>query len=71
MCESEIIVARGPVRGEPDGRVLGMTLDVGCGKRKIEPDAIGIDVSPDSAADHVWNLDQYPWPLADDCFDAT
>lgn len=45
-----------------------MVLDVGCGSRKIEPDAIGIDVSPASAADHVWNLDQYPWPLASDTF---
>jgi len=42
-----------------------MVLDIGCGTRKIEPDAIGIDMSPDSAADHVWNLDEYPWPLAD------
>ena len=40
-----------------------MVLDIGCGKRKIEPDAVGIDVSPDSAADHIWDLDQYPWPL--------
>src|SRR3954452_6290436 len=46
-----------------------MVLDVGCGKKKIEANAIGIDMSPDSAADHVWNLDQYPWPLAADCFD--
>ena len=46
-----------------------MVLDIGCGKRKIEPDAVGIDVSPDSAAEHVWNLDQYPWPLESDCFD--
>jgi len=45
-----------------------MVLDVGCGTRKIEPDAIGIDISPDSAAEHVWNLDQYPWPLASDAF---
>jgi SAM-dependent methyltransferase len=45
-----------------------MILDIGCGTRKIEPDAIGIDISPDSAADHVWNLDQYPWPLADHQF---
>jgi len=22
-----------------------------------------IDVSPESAADHIWNLDRYPWPL--------
>jgi SAM-dependent methyltransferase len=45
-----------------------MTLDIGCGSRKAEPGAIGIDVSPDSAADHVWNLDRYPWPLEDDRF---
>jgi len=42
-----------------------MTLDIGCGSRKTEPDSIGIDVSPASAADHVWNLDRYPWPLED------
>jgi SAM-dependent methyltransferase len=45
-----------------------MVLDIGCGKRKIEPDAVGIDVSPHSAADHIWNLDQYPWPLPDNRF---
>ncbi len=45
-----------------------MVLDIGCGKRKIEPGAIGIDVSPDSAAEHVWNLDRYPWPLESDRF---
>jgi len=44
-------------------------LDIGCGKRKIEPEAFGIDVSPDSAADCVWNLDQYPWPLEENRFD--
>jgi SAM-dependent methyltransferase len=46
-----------------------MILDVGCGKRKIKPEAIGVDVSPDSAADHVWNLDWYPWPLESGQFD--
>lgn len=46
-----------------------MTLDVGCGTRKIEPDAIGIDVSPRSAADIVWDLDEFPWPLESNCFD--
>ncbi len=38
-------------------------LDIGCGKRKIEPDSLGIDKSPDSSADVIWDLDQYPWPL--------
>ena len=46
-----------------------MVLDIGCGKRKIEPDAIGIDMSPDSAAEHVWNLDEYPWPLESGAFE--
>src|SRR4029079_2246763 len=45
-----------------------MILDIGCGKRKAEPEAVGIDVSADSAADHVWNLDHYPWPLEDHQF---
>ena len=45
-----------------------MVLDIGCGSRKIEADAIGIDVSPESAADHVWNLDRYPWPLEENRF---
>jgi len=45
-----------------------VVLDIGCGTRKIEADAIGIDFSPDSAADHVWNLDVYPWPLPDNGF---
>ncbi len=46
-----------------------MVLDIGCGKKKAEEGAVGIDMSPDSAAEHVWNLDQYPWPLASDCFE--
>src|SRR4051812_3370380 len=46
-----------------------MVLDIGCGKRKIEADAVGIDMSADSAAEHVWNLDEYPWPLETNAFD--
>ena len=45
-----------------------MVLDIGCGKRKIEPDAVGIDMSPDSAADKIWDLDRYPWPLEEGRF---
>src|ERR1700677_4158162 len=37
-----------------------MVLDVGCGKLKAEPGAVGIDVSPRSAADIVWDLDDFP-----------
>ena len=46
-----------------------MVLDVGCGTRKAEPGAIGIDVSPRSAADIIWNLDEFPWPLDSNAFD--
>ncbi len=46
-----------------------MVLDIGCGKRKIEAGAVGIDISPDSAADHVWDLNRYPWPLATGAFE--
>ena len=46
-----------------------MTLDIGCGTRKIEPDAIGIDAAPAPGVDIVWNLDEYPWPLEDNRFD--
>jgi SAM-dependent methyltransferase len=45
-----------------------MTLDVGCGTRKIEAGAIGIDVSASSAADKVWDLNCFPWPLEDGQF---
>jgi SAM-dependent methyltransferase len=45
-----------------------MVLDIGCGTRKIEKDAVGIDRSPRSAADIVWDLDRYPWPVEADKF---
>lgn len=46
-----------------------MTLDVGCGSKKVTPDAVGIDVMPGSAAETIWNLNTYPWPLPSDHFD--
>ncbi|HEY3940254.1 MAG TPA: methyltransferase domain-containing protein [Bryobacteraceae bacterium] len=46
-----------------------MILDVGCGTRKVDPAAVGIDADPRSAADVVWNLDECPWPLDGDAFD--
>ncbi len=49
--------------------LCGAVLDVGCGTRKIEADAIGIDRSANSAADIVWDLDQYPWPLDSNRFE--
>lgn len=43
-------------------------LDLGCGRDKA-PGAIGVDRSPDTAADVVHDLDQVPWPFADEQFD--
>src|SRR5881296_2795614 len=39
--------------GPPRGRTihLAMTLDIGCGKKKQEPRAVGVDREPGSAAD--------------------
>jgi hypothetical protein len=42
---------------------------VGCGTRKAEPGAIGIDVSPRSGAEIVWDLDDFPWPLETGTFE--
>ncbi len=44
-------------------------LDVGCGTRKAEPQALGIDRSPGAETDIVWDLDSYPWPLESNRFE--
>jgi SAM-dependent methyltransferase len=41
---------------------------VGCGSAKT-PGAIGLDISADTAADIVHDLDTFPYPLDDDGFD--
>jgi SAM-dependent methyltransferase len=46
----------------------GAVLDVGCGSAKW-PGATGLDVSPDTDADVVHDLDVFPYPLDDDSFD--
>ena len=47
-----------------DGRVL----DVGCGSAK-RPGAVGLDISPDTDADIVHDLDEFPYPIEDSSFD--
>ena len=46
----------------------GAVLDVGCGSAKA-PGAVGLDVSADTEADIVHDLDSFPYPIADDSFD--
>jgi SAM-dependent methyltransferase len=43
-------------------------LDLGCGKSK-QAGAIGIDISPDTQADIVYDLSVFPYPFEDNQFD--
>ena len=42
-------------------------LDIGCGKKKQDPAAIGLDRQPGSSADVLCELARFPWPIRDDC----
>ena len=46
----------------------GQVLDVGCGSAKT-PGAVGLDISADTDADVVHDLDQFPYPLETASFD--
>jgi SAM-dependent methyltransferase len=73
---SETLTARltrwGMVRTPDHYRLVpagpGEVLDVGCGSAKY-PGAVGIDISPDTDADIVADLNSYPWPIDDNAFD--
>ena len=51
---------------QPSG--AGAVLDIGCGSAK-KPGAVGLDVSADTEADIVHDLDSYPYPIEDSSFD--
>jgi SAM-dependent methyltransferase len=44
----------------------GIQLDIGCGANK-QPDFVGIDIRPLAGVDIVWDLEEQPWPLPDEC----
>jgi len=44
----------------------GLRLDIACGEAKQEG-FIGIDARPMPGVDIVWNLENFPWPLPDNC----
>jgi SAM-dependent methyltransferase len=46
----------------------GAVLDIGCGSAKF-PGATGLDISADTDADVVHDLDVFPYPIADRSFD--
>jgi SAM-dependent methyltransferase len=43
-------------------------LNLGCGAKR-DSTAVNLDVTPDTEPDVVHNLNQYPWPFADNRFD--
>lgn len=43
-------------------------LDIGCGNRKI-PGAIGVDISRNTQADVIHDLNLFPYPFKDNTFD--
>lgn len=49
-------------------RARGRVLDVGCGSAKARG-AVGIDISPETDADIVHDLNVFPYPLDDSSFD--
>lgn len=46
----------------------GRVLDVGCGTAKT-PGAVGLDISADTDADIVHDLDEFPYPIEDNSFE--
>jgi SAM-dependent methyltransferase len=46
----------------------GAILDIGCGSAKT-PGAVGLDISADTDADIVHDLDVFPYPIEDGSFD--
>jgi predicted SAM-dependent methyltransferase len=44
----------------------GVKVDLGCGQNKNEG-FLGIDIEPHKGVDIVWDLEEYPWPLPDEC----
>jgi SAM-dependent methyltransferase len=46
----------------------GRVLDLGCGSKKW-PGSVGVDISADTDADVVHDLDSFPYPFEDNSFD--
>ena len=65
---SKLAVLTDPRRFELNPRGAGTVLDVGCGSNK-RAGAVGLDLSADTDADVVHDLDAIPYPLEDASFD--
>ena len=45
----------------------GISLDIGCGAHKQGPEWVGLDIRALPGVDIVWDFEQFPWPLPDEC----
>ena len=45
----------------------GIKLDIACGENKQGPEWVGIDMRELPGVDIVHDLEEYPWPLPDEC----
>jgi len=55
-------------KNSKDLLIMKNILDLGCGNRKMKG-AVGIDINPDTEADVIHDLNQYPYPFEDSTFD--
>lgn len=54
---------------ESKDKTGSIKLDLACGSSKREDGYIGVDISEDTTADIIWDLNQYPWPFEDNSID--
>jgi hypothetical protein len=45
----------------------GIRLDIACGMAKQSPDWVGLDRLAMPGVDIVWDINDHPWPLPDEC----
>ena len=45
---------------------LGIRLDIGCGEAK-QKNWVGLDKRPLKGVDIVWDVQDFPWPIPDNC----
>lgn len=60
------MVTKTPVTSHNGTQTAPKKLDIACGRNK-QPGFKGIDISPDSQADIVWDLMETPWPIKSGC----
>ncbi len=68
MLRSVLVGLTDPHRFDLHPLGEGATLDIGCGSAKTAG-AVGLDISPDTDADIVHDLDVFPYPIENDSFD--